>query len=206
MAQPPAGRLRDSGFTLVEMLVALVILGLITAGAVTIMSATVDNQRVVGVRVGDIGRLQRLRAILKADIGQAAPRAVRGSDGQPALASFYGGDPWGGGGPLLALTRRGVETMGDPARSSLQYVEYALVDGRLERRSRNALDGAPLGPPQILAEEVQAAAVAFLHEGQWEPSWKGAPGLPLPQAVRLDLTLKGEGELSMQFLTSAITP
>lgn len=197
---------REGGFTLVEMLVALVILGLITAGAVTIMSATVDNQRAVGGRIDDIGRVQRLHAILKADIGQATDRPVRSVEGQPALASFHGGDPWGGGGPLLALTRRGVEALGDPARSTLQYVEYAVVDGRLERRFRNALDGAPLGPPQVLAEGVEVASVGFLHSGVWERSWKGLPGSPLPQAVRVDLTLAGEGRLSMQFLTAAMTP
>jgi general secretion pathway protein J len=82
----------------------------------------------------------------------------------------------------------------------MQYVEYRLVEDRLERRVRQAVDGAPLEAPQILADGVEAAAVGFYGQAQWRSAWE-APNA-LPEAVRLDLTLTGLGRVTQLFLTS----
>lgn len=185
------------GFTLVEMLVALLVFGLLAAAGVAVMSFAIDNQTVVRARTERLGQVQRARALLKADLEQAATRRTRGEDGLPARGPFQGG----GEGPLLALTRRGWDNPDGSPRASLQYVEYALADGRLERRSRPALDGAPLGPPQVLIDRVQGARVAFFADGAWRESWTPSPTAPLPQAVRLDLTLADLGQVRQLFLT-----
>ena len=119
-----------------------------------------------------------------------------------ALTAFAGGDPWGGGGPLLAFVWRGWENPDADPRASLQYVEYALVEGRLERRARPALDGARLGPPQVLLRDVDGVRPAFLFNGAWTPTWKGNPQSDIPTAVRLDMTLADLGRVDQLFLTS----
>jgi general secretion pathway protein J len=185
------------GFTLVEMMVALLIFGMLAAAGVAVMRTSVDSQVAVRSRADRIGAFQRLRATLKADLAQAAPRRTRGPDGVPQLP-FAGG---ANGGPLLSLVRRGWENPEDRPRASLQYVEYRLSEDRLERRIRSALDGGVLGDPQVLADGVESAQVAFYARQAWRPAWDGAGDLP--EAVRLDITLVGLGPITQLFLTPA---
>lgn len=187
---------RRPGFTLVEMLVALFIFGLLAAAGVTVMGYAVDAQAQVRTRMDRIAEFQRMRAILKADLAQAAARRTRGLDGAAAPSAFTGG---GTGGALMTLVRRGWENTEDRPRASLQYVEYLVIEGRLERSARPALDGAPLGPPQVLFDGVERFEPAFLSRGQWTPTWTARPDAELPDAVRLDMQLKGVGPVTQLF-------
>lgn len=191
---------RRTGFTLVEMLVALFIFGLLAAAGVSVMGYAIDSQAQVRSHMDRTAEFQRMRAILKADLGQAAPRRTRGLDGQPSPSAFIGG---GTGGAVLILTRRGWENLDGRPRASLQYVEYRLVEDRLERATRPALDGAPLGPAQILYQGVSAVRPAFLSRGQWTPTWLGDPQTQLPDAVRLEMELEGVGAVTQLFAVPA---
>ena len=191
---------RRAGFTLVEMLVALFIFGLLAAAGVTVMGYAVSSQTQVRSHMDRTAQFQRMRAILKADLAQAAPRRTRGLDGQPTPFAFAGG---GSGGAVFILTRRGWENTDGRPRASLQYVEYRLIDARLERSTRAALDGAPLGPPQILYEGVSSLRPAFLSRGRWTPTWLGEPTTQLPDAVRLDMDLEGVGSVTQLFAVPA---
>lgn len=190
------------GFTLVEMLVALLVFAILAAAGVAVMGFAVDNQAVVRDRTERLGRLQTTRAILKADLEQAATRRTRGEDGQPALGPFAGG----GERVVLALTRRGWDNPDQDPRSSLQYVEYDLAEGRLERRTRGAPDGAALGRPQVLIDGVESLRIAFFSRGEWRDVWTPSPTAPLPQAVRLDLALRDSGEVSQLFIVPGDGP
>ena len=191
---------RRAGFTLVEMLVALFIFGLLAAAGVTVMSYAIDSQAQVRTHMDRTAEFQRMRAILKADLAQAAPRRTRGLDGQPSPSAFIGG---GSGGAVLTLTRRGWENADGRPRASLQYVEYRLVEDRLERATRPALDGAALGPPQVLYTGVSALQPAFLSRGRWTPTWLGELSTQLPDAVRLEMELEGVGSTTQLFLVPA---
>lgn len=184
------------GFTLVEMLVALFVFGLLAAAGVGVMSFAVDNQAAVKEHMARLGDFQRARQLVKSDLEQAAVRRTRDEAGAAPRAAFGGGE----GERLLFLVRRGWDNPDEEPRASLQYVEYRLVGGRLERRARSALDGAPLGDPQVVLEGVEAARVAFLSQGEWRAAWVPSTLAPLPQAVRLDLDLEGVGETSQLFL------
>lgn len=190
------------GFTLIEMMVALLIFALITAAGVAVMSSTLTNQSAVRVRVERYAELQRMRALMKADLSQAATRRTRGEDGLPALTAFAGVSPWVSGGPLLAFTRRGYENPDQAPRASMQYVEYALIEGRLERRTRPALDGARLGPAQVLLTDVESIQSTYLFDGVWRPTWRGEATADIPAAIRLTMKLKDMGEIDQLFLTS----
>ena len=186
------------GFTLVEMLVALFIFALIAAAGVSIMRFTVDNQMVIRAHAERLAQFQRARAILKSDLTQAAARRTRAADGQAIREAFYGGDV-ASGLPLLRFVRRGWENPDVQPRASAQYVEYRLVEGRLERAARAGLDGGRLGTPQVLVDHVRLAKILFLWHGQWIPALPGGPDDPLPQAVRLDMALDGIGAVSQLF-------
>lgn len=185
-----------SGFTLVEVLVALLIFSLIAAAGVGVLSLTIDNRFAVEAATERTAALQRTRALLRADLAQAADRRVRDAQGQPERQSLSGGE----GELLLALTRRGWSNPGQSPRASLQRVEYRLVEDRLERRVRLALDGGAVGEPQILERGVREAKATFIAQGAETDIWRATRDRPLPDAVRIDLTVEGYGPVSQLFL------
>ena len=187
-----------SGFTLIEVMIALLIFALLAAAGVLVLSQSIDNRFVVKTATDRTAELQRLRASLSADLGQAAPRRVRAANGQPAFSTILAAEAPGD--PLLVLVRAGWSNPDGRPRASLQRVEYRLVEDRLERRVYPYLDGARPGPPQVLYQGVSAPAVAFISEGAEAPRFLPSPGRPLPDAVRLDLTLEGYGPVRQLFV------
>ena len=192
------------GFTLVEMLVALLVFVMLSAVGVAVMAYAADNQDVVQARMDRLGEFQRARALLKADLAQAAVRRVRERDGTPARNAFVGSTAdasrtTSGAAPFLALVRRGWSNPDAQPRASMQYVEYRLVDGQLERSIRAALDGAAPGVPQVVLTGIESATIAYHYRGQWTDGWPGG-ATALPDAVRLQLRLEGLGRIEQLFL------
>ena len=186
------------GFTLVETLVALAALAMLATGALAVASASTASQDAIRAHQESTHTLMRLRAVMKADLSQAAARRARDVNGAKAQAALAGGAL--GDGVFLSLVRRGWDNPLEQDRSSLQYVEYRLNGGRLERRSRRHIDGSPLEPAQVLAEGVRSLRLEFLDFDQWMEGWAGAPNRPLPRAIRVSLDLAGGGPVSQVFL------
>jgi len=186
------------GFSLVEMLVALFIFALLTAGAVALMRSTLDNQNIVRERAARLAEFQRTRALLKSDLVQVAARRTRNSQGVASRDLFAGGTA-DASRPLLSFVRSGWGNPDALPRASLQYVEYRLHDGKLERRARLALDGGEDVEPQILIDGVHDLQIRFLWRGNWVEILPGGLASPLPQAVMLSMTLRGIGAVRQVF-------
>jgi general secretion pathway protein J len=189
---------RARGFTLLEVLVSLAIFGMIAAAGVSVMAFAADNQGVLRARMERLGEFQRARAVLQSDLSQAAARRTRRGDGSASRDAFVGGRP-GEPGPLFAFTRHGWENPDGEPRASLQSVEYRIVDGRLERGARSALDGAVSGRPQVLLTGIRDARVMYLVRGGWNDGWPGG-AVDLPGAIELDLDLHAIGRVRQRFL------
>ena len=196
----PASR----GFTLVEMLVALSVFGLLCAAGVAVMAHTVDNQGQVGARMDRLGEFQRTRTLIKQDLAQAAVRRARHADGSP-LRSAFSGAPLAGDGIVLEFTRRGWDNPEAQPRASLQHVRYRLADGALVRESHAAVDGTAVAKTQTLLSGVESVTVSYFHRGQWLPGWPGARD-ELPQAVRIDLATQDFGLLQQLYLVPGGRP
>jgi len=186
------------GFTLVETLVALAALAMLATGALAVASASTASQDAIRAHQEATHTLMRLRALMKADLGQAAARRPRDVNGAKAQAALRGGVL--GDGAFLSLVRRGWDNPLEQERASLQYVEYRLVDGRIERAWRRHVDGSPLQTPQVLVAGVASLRLEFLDYDQWMDGWTGAPNRPLPRALRLSLDLEDRGLISQVFL------
>lgn len=186
-----------SGFTLVEVLVALLAFSLIAAAGAALLGAGLDSRESVSASARDLAALQRTRSLLWADLSQASRRRVRNADGSAEAQAFAAGSE--AQGALLRLTRTGWINPGDEARASLQQVEYRLVDGRLERRFFARLDGARPEPVQVLLAEVSDVRLTFLSQGREGPAWRATADRPLPEAVRLTMTLPAYGVVSQLF-------
>ncbi len=192
---------KRAGFSLVEVLVALAVFALIAGAGASVLVVSLNTRDGVRQASEGVAELQRLRAMLRADIGQAADRRTRGANGRPSAQPMMTGQ--GQSEALLVLTRAGWTNPGEDPRPSLQRVEYRLVEDRLERRFTDHLDGARPGPPQVLARGVRAAEVSFMIDGQAAPAYAASMERPLPDAVRVRLTLDGLGAIEQLFLTGA---
>lgn len=196
MSRPPAER----GFTLIELLVALAIFAMLSAAGVMLLSGSVRAQEAVAGRLDDLAAVQRAASLLTVDLAQAVPRISRTETGMLAPAFFARGGG-GGGGPALQFVRTGRANPDDAARSSLQKLEYALVDGRLERRAFPQVDGAAPGAPSTVIAGVGSASWRFRGtDGGWRDDWAVTDPLLLPRAVELTLARAGAAPLRMVFL------
>jgi general secretion pathway protein J len=192
---------RRAGFTLVEVLVSLMIFAMLAAAGAAVLGVTIDNRFAVKAASDRIGDLQRMRSLLRADLGQATSRRARGTTGRPMPQPIVGAAAPGD--PILTLTRAGWSNPGEQARPSLQRVEYRLVEDRLERRVSRHLDGARPGPPQVLYRGVSEATVAFVRDGQESPAFISSIDRPLPDAVRIGMTVRGYGRIDQLFLVGS---
>lgn len=182
-----------AGFTLVELLVALLIFALLSAASAALLRFGVDARQATGQRLDRQAALVRLRALLAADLAQAAPRLWRDVDGV-RQAAFASEDA------QLLLVRRGWRNDRGAERSSLQRVEYRLAGGRFERHVAPMLDGTAFGPPAVLAEGVTTVRWRFFADGAWRDRWDALAPAALPLAVELTLAATGMPEVRQRFL------
>jgi general secretion pathway protein J len=180
------------GFTLVEMLIALTIFGMLTAAGVALLTLTVRTQETSGRLLDEVGELRRLGALLTADLGQAAPRGSRDADGRTRPA-FIGAA--GGNGLLLGLVRGGNDE--DP----LQRVEYRLRDGRLERLAFAQVDGRSRAVEVTLLRGIRSLRLRYRdREGAWQQVWNATDPIRLPRAVELITDDETHGSVRQLFL------
>ena len=193
---------KESGFTLAELLVSLFIFGLLSAAGVSLLTFSVRAQAAAEERLGHVAALRRTGALLAADLAQAAPRVSRDETGvaRPAFTGGTGEES----GPALAFIRRGWENVDDSPRPTLQKVEYRLVEGRLERRSYALVDGAAPMVDIALLEGVRRMRLRYRSKrGEWRGRWDPTQPAELPRAVELVIDVAGNGVTRQLFLAGA---
>lgn len=189
---------RSAGFTLVELLVAILIFGMIASAGVAVLAFSVRAQGVTTAKLDDIAALDRTLAILSADLAQAVDRPTRDERGT-RLPAFVG-EAGGAVDPLLRVVRGGWTNLDAAPRPGLQKVAYRVAGGALERIAWPQLDGAPTLTPATLMTEVADVRARYRYRGAWSERWDGANGVPLPDAVELSLTRTDRRQYRQLFL------
>lgn len=174
-------RQEEAGFTLVEVMVALLIFGMIAAAGVAILSFSIRAQAATSIRLDDGAALVRTISALSADLAQATGRPSRDEAGTPR-PSFVGE------GGTVTLVRAGWTNIDAGPRASGQKVVWRLANGVLNRIGYPHVDGAAPLPPAAMLTGVRGFAVRYRYAGAWSDRWDGAIGVPLPQALELRLT------------------
>jgi general secretion pathway protein J len=171
-------RKRESGFTLLEMLVALLIFGMIAAAGVGLLRFSVDAQAATKTRLEAMASERRVEALIVSDAVQAVPRTTRNPAGDVVQA--FDGGPGG-----FTLVRAGVDPLEDTTRSSLQKVAYAVEGGRLTRQTWPMLDGAEPNPPATLVDRVASVSLRYRSKDGWREVWDPIRPDLLPRAIEM---------------------
>ena len=188
-------RSAQQGFTLIEMLIALTIFGMLTAAGVALLTVSARTQETSDRLLAEFGQVRRLSALLTADLGQAATRMHRDAEGRTQRA-FAGAD--GQDDMLLLFVRRGWDD-GDGG-SGAQRGGYRVADGQLQRVAFSRVDGAGQATVSPLVDRVRGVRLRYRDErGEWRPSWADPDPVRLPTAVELVADSARYGPVRMLF-------
>lgn len=194
--------MKRTGFTLVEMLIALAIFAMIAGGALMLLRFTVDAEIASRDKTQQIAAMRRFLSVWNADFAQAVPRPARDVAGvmHPALEAPTGGPD----GVILRLTRGGWSNYDGASRPSLQRVEYRWQGGKLARAGYPFLDGARPDAAAPLAEAAAAPVLRFrTSDGNWRERWEPQRSTELPVAIELTLPRPGGAPLRVVSLVGA---
>ena len=196
MSKRPSG-----GFTLIEVLVALAIFGVLTILAYMSLGQTLANADMLTQRMDRLQAIQRTMRYLGNDLNGAYPRPVRdelGSAYRPAIMVSAANNF------VLAVTHGGWRNPAGLPRSTQQRSTYLLDDGKLFRVYTTVLDTTYADnaiSTEILDGVVSLEFRLMMDNGQTTNQWPplGAQGatneVMRPRAVEIVLTLEGEGEI-----------
>ncbi len=175
----------ERGFTLVEVMIALMIFGMIAAAGVAILSFSVRAQGATNARLDQVSGIARLGAALAADLAQAQDRPAR--DERGVLRPAFVGEP-----QAMTLARGGWGNFDGVARASVQKAQWWLEGGAIVRQGWPMLDGAPPLDPATIVDHVRSLAFRYRVAGAWTDRWQGRDGVALPQAVEL-IVIRDDG-------------
>ncbi len=183
------------GFTLIELMVALAVFGLLAVAGGYLLGFSLKAQESTGHSLDRVAAVRRASVLLTADMAQIVPRVSRDERGE-RLAAVIGKQE------ALGFIRSGWTNDSDAPRSSLQKVSYALVDGALIRTSWPMVDG--VAPDRAVRSPliggVSKLGLRYRREGVWSETWQ--PRLPadVPEAIELTMTIDGIGDIRQLFL------
>jgi general secretion pathway protein J len=195
--------MRGRGFTLIEVLVALAVFGVMSLLAYSALGSTLSNADYLSERMERLQSIQRTVRYLSSDLLQAVPRPVRSDLGDnyvPAVYSTLSSDF------ALEMTHGG---WGNPAglpRSTYQRVAYRIEEDQLLRYHWSVLDRTYTNEPivTVLLEDVESLYFRFYDAAGnasevWPPELQQRGGAMMrlrPRAVEIVLTLPDQGEIT----------
>lgn len=192
---------RSTGFTLLELLVALAVFSMVALMAYSGLRSVLQSKQVTEQRAERLQHLQNAMLLLERDISQFVPRGIRDDygDKQPALRSADYGSI------LLEFTHAGWRNPTGMARSTLQRVAYGIEEESLLRFSWAVLDRAQESTPYkvVLLDKVREMRLRYLDEArEWQETWP-PPGTEQaessPLALEVTLVLEDMGEFRRVF-------
>lgn len=196
---------RAAGFTLIEVLVALAIFGILSVLAYQTLGQSLTNTDLLNARMDRMQSIQRTMRLLGRDVMQAAPRPVRdpvGNDLIPAMRTQAGGEF------ALEVTRGGWSNPAGLPRGTMQRVAYRIEEEGLMRYHWQILDPTfndeAIGT--FMLDDIESLVIRYLQPNdEWTEQWPpigvgGAAARRIrPVAVEVVLILVDEGEIRRFF-------
>ncbi len=185
----------NQGFTLLELLVAMVIFSFMSIMAYTTLANVFKSNEVITAQEEKLKKLQRSMMFIERDMRQLIlrPRSSGYGKPSPALDSGLGSEG------IIEFTRAGNSNPTDLVRSSLQRVRYDVQDKKLIRMSWNMVDHIDAKPIAMsLLEGIESLSFKFLNnKNSWKENWNSAK--EIPKSVELTLEHKDWGKIVRLF-------
>ncbi|MEZ9820987.1 type II secretion system minor pseudopilin GspJ [Shewanella sp. 10N.286.45.A1] len=191
----------SSGFTLLEMLIAIAIFALLGLAANTVLSTVLKNDTVTREFAGKLKAMQQGFGIIERDLNQMVARTPRLLEGGRATTVFQTGDNMlDSESESLVFFRLGwLNPDGMLPRGSLQSVAYVVIEGNLERWYY------PYPEPEIGAEPIKTIVMkkvisveyAFFTDDKWE---RKTDATKLPKAIAMEIEFEDIGKVQRKFL------
>jgi general secretion pathway protein J len=199
---------RQTGFTLLEVLIAIGITALIGIGIWQVMSGVINSRKGVDRVSTQFEQVQKTVLLIERDLFQAVNRPIRDAYGDAKFAITTRDDPY-----ALELTRQGWRNPLNDPRSELQRVAYSLDGTTLHRWQWQVLDRAQDSQPldQVLLKDVDQLQVRFLDsQNKWVDAWPEQQVIEqqnvdpsivaMPRAIEIAFDQKQFGHISRIFL------
>lgn len=185
----------QTGFTLLELMVAMVIFSFMSIMAYGALVNVFKSNEVISEQEVKLKKLQRSMMFIERDMRQLAMRPRSSGYDQTSPALDAGLDSGG----AIEFTRAGNSNPMESVRSSLQRVRYDLQEKTLNRLSWNLVDHIDAEPVTILLlEDVESLSFKFLdNNNAWQENW-GSQNTN-PKAVELTLEHKDWGKIVRLF-------
>lgn len=183
------------GFTLIEVLVAVVIFVLLAAAAYTAIDTLIRTRIGVQQRAQSLHQLQRAIGRFERDLRQTLARGISNEFGErrPALD----GSP-----TRIELSRAGLANPLQATRAGIERVVWYVDDRHLQRAPYAVLDRAVNSQPTPTAmlDAITSITLSYYDGERWRPEWPPAnTGVEaidrLPRAVALVIESERFGEL-----------
>lgn len=193
---------RQTGFTLLELLISLVILALLSAAGYSSLNAVLQTRERVAAETRKWQHLEFFFSRLEQDIAHAIHRSVRDTHGLTNAEWIGHSVLVGEDDAELTFTRSGFLDQG-LAMQSPQRIAYRHERDNIVMLRWPALDLAEHATPARypLLSGVTEFSLRYLDaSGIWQTQWP-VPGnnAGLPQAAEISLTLTGGDKLTRIF-------
>jgi general secretion pathway protein J len=179
-------RTQERGFTLIEVLIAMAVFGLMAAMAYSGLSSSLNISHETGKRSEQLHRLQIALSLIQRDLTQISLQQSRDEFGdvQPAVFTDNKGER------LLEFSRSGWRNPANQLRGTVQRVGYILEESKLYREYWAHLHRGPSEKPAraLLLDGVAEIRFEFLDPAmQWQQQWPpvNTPATVMPLAVRI---------------------
>lgn len=190
----------EKGFTLMEMLIALMLFSLLSIAGYQLISGMVRSSETALQHTDRLGEMQELFALLESDIRHAL---IAQKMTPPALASFQ--LKGFNGTTLLRLARTPDFPSLSGAGHLPELVEWRMSDEGLRRLVRKNAFSAEERDVFIIASHfplIESLSLRFYQNGRWLQAWTETG--ERPAAVEIRITRSGYGSISKTILTGNV--
>lgn len=192
------------GFTLLEILIALLIFTIIAMLATGVLHTVIKAYDGTETKANRLTELQIALLLLSHDVPQSVDRPIINAIGKEDAAFI--GTPRGF--TLTQLSLANANSLLNLKHNPLQRKGFYWYKEKLWRVSWPALDQPPKikAKSSILINDVSFASFSYLDsQRKMHDSWPvdTDPHHPLPQAVQIEMTLKGWGKISQTYVLVA---
>ncbi|QIZ78417.1 type II secretion system minor pseudopilin GspJ [Ferrimonas lipolytica] len=192
---------RQHGFTLLEVLMAMVVFAMLALASATVLRQTIQSDEISRDSQQRLKSLQRTMSIIERDFGQMVARAGRDGFGDVSTKLFEYGDNFADSdGQGIRFHRLGwLNPQGRLPRGSLQQVIYRVRDEKLERLYTLYPDPVEGEEPLelTLMDGVLDLKFAFYIDESWVTQTDGET---MPRAVAVEIEMDDLGTIRRHIL------